>query len=129
MDYPTDAGREGLIVANNLIRASLCIFVVVAANVAAAESLGRLFFTPKERAALDRGKAGQLAELVELTPAEPKRPVEMNGYVARSDGKATVWMDGEPRYRQEAATRLDPAAVQTRTPIHVRRSPISSTEK
>ena len=108
--------------ANNLIRTSLCIFVVVAANVAGAESLGRLFFTPKERAAIDRGKAGQPAELVEVKPVEPRRPMEMNGYVARSDGKTTVWLDGEPRYRQEMRTRLDPSAVRTPTPIHVRRS-------
>ena len=110
--------------ANNLIRTSLCIFVVVAANVAAAESLGRLFFTPKERVALDRGKAGQPAELVELTPVEPRRPVEMNGYVARSDGKTTVWLDGEPRYRQEIGTRLNPSAVQTERRIRVRKGSV-----
>ena len=108
--------------ANNLIRTSLCIFVVVAANVAAAESLGRLFFTPKERAALDRGKAGQPAELVELTPVEPRRSVEMNGYVARSNGKTTVWLDGEPRYRQEVTTKLDPSVVRTPSHILIRRS-------
>ena len=115
--------------ANNLIRTALCIFVVVAANVAGAEPLGRLFFTPKERAALDRGKAGQPAELVEVTPADPRRPMEMNGYVARSDGKTTVWMDGEPRYRQEATTRLNPSMVQTTTPIVIRRSSGSSAAK
>ena len=94
----------------------------MAANVAAAESLGRLFFTPKERAALDRGKAGQLAELVEVMPAEPRPPVEMNGYVARSDGKTTVWLDGEPRYRRGTADQLNPSAVQTPTRILIRRS-------
>ena len=115
--------------ASNLIRTSLCIFVVVAANVAAAESLGRLFFTPKERAALDRGSAGQPAELAEVVPVEPRRPIEMNGYVARSDGKTTVWLDGEPRYRREVTTKLDPSAVQTPTHILVRRSLNSPTEK
>ena len=108
--------------ANNLIRTSLCIFVVMAANAAGAESLGRLFFTPKERAALDRGKAGQPAELVEARPGEPKRSAEMNGYVKRSDGRATVWMDGEPRYRQEGRVEMNPSTVQTPTRIVVRRS-------
>ena len=91
----------------------------MAANVAAAESLGRLFFTPKERAALDRGNAGQPAELVEVRPAEPRRPVEMNGYVARSDGKTTVWLDGEPKYKRDETY---PLIIETPHHISVRRS-------
>ena len=108
--------------ASNLIRTSLCIFVVVAANVAGAESLGRLFFTPKERVALDRGKAGQPAELVEAQPGEPKRSAEMNGYVVRSNSKDTVWLDGLPHYGADPV-HLSPSLVRSPgSPIVVRRS-------
>lgn len=58
-----------------------------------AEPLGRLFFTPAQRNALDAGK--QVA-----TPRAAARPrprtVRLNGVVTRSDGETTVWLNGKP---------------------------------
>jgi hypothetical protein len=58
----------------------------------AAEDLGTLFFTPQERAALDRMRRG-----------EPESPSvarmarhSVTGFVRRSDGRNTVWIDGAP---------------------------------
>ncbi len=69
-----------------------------------AESLGRLFFTPEQRAMLD------LARRTQATGAQTDAPtdgVTLSGIVTRSDGRQTVWING----------RLQPAGVATsRTP-------------
>ena len=58
----------------------------------AADDLGTLFFTPQERASLDRMRRG-----------EPESPSlarmarhAVTGFVRRSDGRNTVWIDGAP---------------------------------
>lgn len=59
----------------------------------AAESLGRLFFTPAQRANLDAGKA----ESMKKAPAKPPpRMVRLDGVVTRSDAERTVWINGRP---------------------------------
>lgn len=88
--------------------AALC-----SATVAAAE-LGRLFLSPAERDALDQARYAtpartgetidEMAAAVEAQAelAEPETPVEMlpsppvaiDGYVRRSGGPATVWING-----------------------------------
>lgn len=74
---------------------------------APAATLGRLFYTPEQRARLDRhGTAEPVAETV--SSAEPRR---VDGVVRRSGGTATVWIDGtpvpvEPRRRGDGP-RLD----------------------
>lgn len=73
----------------------------------AADGLGRLFFTPEQRAQLDvirarrdpRQPVPTGAEPVGTTPAPtPQGPdtVTYNGVVRRSDGKSTVWINGKP---------------------------------
>jgi hypothetical protein len=54
--------------------------------------LGRLFFTPAERAQIEQSTIPQPPT---LTPSAP--PVlEVNGIVQRSDGKGTVWLNRHP---------------------------------
>ena len=107
--------------AKNLASALALWLVLAGANVAQAQSLGRLFFTPKERAVLDRTGTGQPAELMEVKPAAPSRPAEINGLVKRSNGKDTIWIDGQPRYAAEPL-HISPSAVRTPGgPIVVRR--------
>ncbi|QID18794.1 hypothetical protein G3580_14895 [Nitrogeniibacter mangrovi] len=60
-------------------------------NALAQGPLGRLFFTPEEREAMDRNPTGALAA---PTKAAPRT---LDGIVRRSDGKATVWIDGLPQ--------------------------------
>ena len=70
--------------------------------VAAAE-LGRLFTTPEQRALMDRlrtelGAAPEPQNAVEAVPEpemrEPAPAVAVNGLVRRSNGRATVWVNG-----------------------------------
>ena len=72
----------------------LCAFTLLAALCPAAsadEELGRLFFTPERRQALDRQRQFNIQEKQE-TPEEPM--LTINGVVTRSSGKRTVWLNG-----------------------------------
>ena len=60
---------------------------------AAAQELGRLFFTPEQRAALDARRAARLPD--KPTVARESPTTRVDGYVARSSGRSTMWVDGE----------------------------------
>jgi hypothetical protein len=58
-----------------------------------AQELGRLFFTPEQRQALDARRRSRM-------PDRPSAPVvspstRLDGYVSRQNGKSTVWVNGE----------------------------------
>ena len=66
---------------------------------AADASLGRLFFTPAERQALEEARRKNVRAEVQATekPARPPvRNVTVSGVVRRSDGESTVWVNGKP---------------------------------
>jgi hypothetical protein len=96
---------------------SLCLAVTTAD----ATELGRLFFTPAERDALDAERRAAAAppapprELVQIAPApaapaKPPAPVTMNGIVTRSTGPGTVWINGESQDLRHATIPGDPSA-------------------
>lgn len=61
----------------------------------AAEPMGRLFFTPAQRSALDAGKAIATPKSSRAPSVPPgPREVTLNGVVTRSDGESTVWVNG-----------------------------------
>lgn len=57
------------------------------------EPLGRLFFTPEQRAALDRQRLNHNGNGQQIAT---EGPVVINGLVRRSSGKDTVWLNGLP---------------------------------
>ncbi len=63
------------------------------------EALGRLFYTPGQRAALDANirTTNKAKKIVPLPPS-----VTFNGVVTRSDGERTVWIDGRAYHRAES---------------------------
>jgi hypothetical protein len=71
----------------------------------AAQSLGRLFFTPQQREDLDRRRQANIQEAAVVVESL----VTVNGQVSRSSGKTTIWLNGVP----QADTRKpsDPAKV------------------
>jgi len=72
-------------------------------SAAAADNLGRLFFTPQQRQDLDRRRQANIQESAVTTNSS----VTVNGQVSRSNGKNTVWINGVP---QETTRRpIDPA--------------------
>jgi hypothetical protein len=65
-----------------------------AQSAAVAPALGRLFFSPEQRAALDERRKARLPDKPAALPPSPTTRVD--GYVRRSSGKSTVWIDGQP---------------------------------
>ena len=83
---------------------------LAAAGVAGAADLGTLFHTPEERARLDRMRRGEPAETAaDAAPGAQRDPV-VTGYVRRSDGRHTVFVDGRP-----VTTRRDPGTIDPKT--------------
>lgn len=70
-----------------------------------AQELGRLFFTPAQRDALDARRRARVPD----KPAEPlvaSPTTRLDGYMRRhSDGRATVWVNGDTT--TEAAPQAD----------------------
>ena len=79
-----------------MARRFLAILLLAAAPAATAAelTLGTLFHTPEERARLDRMRRGE-PEQTAAAPVPGGRSV-VTGFVKRSDGRHTVWIDGTP---------------------------------
>ena len=71
------------------MRTRLFVLLLAASASAPPQQLGTLFHSPKERETLDRIRRG---ERVEQAVAPLPDPV-VTGYVKRSDGKSTVFID------------------------------------
>ena len=109
-------------------RADLCcaLLLALAPLAAPAIELGTLFHTPLERERLDRLRRG-----------EPDRGIasgaggarEVTGFVKRSDGRGTVWIDGVPMQiaTPRAERLLDPRGVrgysERENPVRIERKP------
>ncbi len=76
---------------------------------ASAQRLGRLFFTPEQRDALDARRKARLPDKPAAVVASPT--TRLDGYVMRSRGKSTVWVNGEPipEGTQPEGMRVQPA--------------------
>jgi hypothetical protein len=71
----------------------LLLAALTSAGSAHAQELGRLFFTPEQRAALDARRAARLPDKPAAIAESPTTRVD--GFVTRSSGRSTVWVDGE----------------------------------
>jgi hypothetical protein len=103
-----------------MIRLFMGITLLLATSAIGAQDLGRLFFTPEERAALDARRKARV-------PDRPAAPVvaspttRLDGYVRRSEGRSTVWVNGEALPERPAeARRLKPGEVLDRGTGEVR---------
>lgn len=86
----------------------------------AQQPLGRLFFTPEERARLDASRKEALANAARpkaVVPAEAPRPaptarvLTLNGIVHRSDGETIVWVNGKPVPPRGGPATVAPGSV------------------
>jgi hypothetical protein len=83
-----------------------CVLMTIAQLASAAE-LGRMFFTPTQRAALDTARKqnvrielgndeNERAPTTPSTAAPASQTVRFSGLIQRSDGKSTVWLNNKP---------------------------------
>jgi hypothetical protein len=98
-------------------RALAALVLATAATSAFPVDFGTLFTSPEERARLDRLRRGE----PEATPAEAivqSADPRVTGYVRRSDGRNTVWIDGRPVVVSGAeAARLMQSAPMAAPPL------------
>lgn len=74
-----------------IIRIALCMLALTASPLAGAEELGRLFYTPEQRARLD------IEHARDATPADSPNVMSIDGIVQRHGGERTVWINGVPQ--------------------------------
>ena len=74
-------------------RTIVLLALTLAVAAAEAQELGRLFFTPEQRAALDARRRARLPDNPASVAATPVTRVD--GFVKRSAGPSTIWINGE----------------------------------
>jgi hypothetical protein len=74
----------------------LCMIALLLIPTASvSQEVGRLFFTPEQRAALDARRRARVPDKpAAVVVASPT--TKLDGYVKRSGGPSTVWVNGEP---------------------------------
>jgi hypothetical protein len=85
---------------------------LLGASGAGAQELGRLFFTPEQRAALDARRKARVPDKPAATPQAELPVTRVNGAVQRSGGRSTVWVNGEtiPEGTQPGGPQVAPRA-------------------
>ena len=77
-----------------MTRAVLLLAVTLLAPCAQAQEIGRLFFTPEQRDALDARRRARVPDKPAATPIVASPTTRLDGYVRRSEGPSTVWVNG-----------------------------------
>jgi len=89
-DHGQFRGREQIVKRHLPIALAL---LTLAPPLHAETAMGRLFFTPEQRAALDRARQQNIS--AETTNAAAPDNITLNGVVRRSDGHHTVWINSK----------------------------------
>lgn len=77
-------------------RALLLVLGLALLHDADAQALGRLFFTDEQRAALDARRRARMPDKPAAAPLAASPTTRLDGFVKRSQGPSTVWVNGEP---------------------------------
>lgn len=93
----------------SLVACGTLAAAAISVPASAQERLGRMFFTPAQRASLDvaRSQRARAAVATEKSEQEEATPVPQtitySGVLRRSDGKTTVWINNQPVHDRESA--------------------------
>jgi hypothetical protein len=94
-----------------MMRPLFIFFTLAIANAAMAEQpLGRLFFTPAERAQLDQARTHKQrspqSTVTDPVKSPPTQIITYSGIVRRSDGKSILWLNNRAGEEKEAFAGL-----------------------
>lgn len=78
-----------------MTRALVLLAFIASMPAASAQELGRLFFTEEQRAALDARRKARMPDRPAAAAAVTSPTTRVDGYVRRSGGPSTVWVNGE----------------------------------
>lgn len=73
----------------------------------AEQRLGRLFFTPDQRARMDVARQHERSIRIEAEQQDKEPPaanITLNGMITRSDGKTTVWINNKEQSGDQAGS-------------------------
>jgi hypothetical protein len=102
------------------MRYAFVLLGLLIAQAAMAQELGRLFFTPEQRDALDARRKARMPDKPTAAPVVASPTTRLDGYVQRSGGRSTVFINGEPVPEGAAeASRLDTRRGDGRIPVRV----------
>ena len=76
-------------------RMILLVGMVLVATHAYPQQLGRLFYTDDQRAALDARRKARVPDRPAAAPVVASPITRLDGFVKRSEGPPTVWVNGE----------------------------------
>jgi len=85
---------------------TLCIFALTASTPANAGELGRLFFTPEQRARLDYNYAREARP-----DSDNQRSLSVTGIVQKHGGERTIWINGVPKSAGKSDERSPESVV------------------
>lgn len=112
-----------------MTRPGACITALLLALAAqpsgAEQPLGRLFFTPEQRARMDQARLQQRGVRIEETAvAPPPANITLNGMITRGDGKTVVWINNKVQSVEQPghgnAGQLDIPMPDTRHPVRLK---------
>lgn len=89
----------------SLLAVAAWLVALSGAGAAAADeaTLGRLFFSPERRAALERQRQFNIQE----TQAVQGATIRLDGVIRRSDGDRTLWINGRPQRNDESSSGIN----------------------
>jgi hypothetical protein len=104
---------------NRLARISALLLVVSGlGGESLAVDLGRLFYTPAQRAELEAARTRNAAQARPAAPAVAQ-PQRFDGVIIRSDGASTSWVNGRPHAgASSAAAGLKPGQVRANGKVY-----------
>jgi hypothetical protein len=97
--------------ARNSVALAMLVLALFVGRAMAADELGTLFTTPAERARLDRLRRGEPVTPPTEAGVVSRHKPSITGYVQRSDGRNTVWIDGRPVVLASPGKALEPGIV------------------
>jgi hypothetical protein len=80
---------------NKVFALLVVILLAASSGVSHAQQLGRLFFTDDQRAALDARRRARVPDKPSAAPVVASPTTRLDGFVRRSQGPSTVWVNGE----------------------------------
>jgi hypothetical protein len=89
------------------MRAALIIALAFLPLAAKAQEIGRLFFSPEQRAQLDARRKARVPDKPAAAPVIASPTTRLDGFVRRSSGRSTVWVNGES-FTESESTRIEP---------------------
>lgn len=105
--------------ARQIVAGLLGLSLLAPAFAADPTPLGRLFFTPERRAALERQRTHNVQEAQALQGTT----MSLDGVVYRSSGKSTVWINRQSQNENEAARTGVSVVISPQTPGRAQLAP------